>query len=235
MHDIDAIILCGGLGTRIRTVTQDSYPKAMVKIQNKTILEWEIAWLRKYGVKHVILAVRHLADYIEKQLADELSTEYGSVDITYSREKEKLGSGGAVRLAKQYVSTDVSLIMNGDILTDFKLDKMIDHYYKYNKKGSIGVAKMRSPFGIVEINENGIIKEFREKPLLEHWIHAGVDIFSTDVLTRFPEKGQMEDSIFIALAEEEQLLAYKIDPKFYWRSIDTTKDFQEAEKYWPGI
>ncbi len=65
---MDAILLCGGLGTRIRTVTQDSYPKAMVQIMGKTILEWELSWLRKHDVKHAILAVRHLAAYIEEQL-----------------------------------------------------------------------------------------------------------------------------------------------------------------------
>ncbi|MHA1303518.1 MAG: nucleotidyltransferase family protein [Candidatus Heimdallarchaeaceae archaeon] len=232
---MDAIILCGGLGTRIRTVTQDSYPKAMVRIQGKTILEWELAWLKKHGINFVILAVRHLADYIKEQLGTYIETENGKIEIAYSKEPEKLGSGGAVRLASQYISTKDVIVMNGDILTNFNLKDMIEHYNKSECSGSIGVAKMRSPYGIVEINDKDIIQEFREKPLLDHWIHAGVDIFKKDVLPDFPKKGQMEDTIFVQLAERRELIAYKIDPRNYWRSIDTAKDFETAEKEWPGI
>ena len=71
---MDAILLCGGLGTRIRTVTQDSYPKAMITLSGKTILQWELEWLRKNSVKHAILAVRHLAGYIEEQFGKVFET-----------------------------------------------------------------------------------------------------------------------------------------------------------------
>ena len=87
---MDAIILCGGLGTRIRTVTQDSYPKAMIQISGKTIIEWELSWLRKNDVKHAILAVRYLADYIEEQFGNCYDSEYGEIEVSYSREREKL-------------------------------------------------------------------------------------------------------------------------------------------------
>ena len=232
---MDCIILCGGLGTRIRTVTGDSYPKTMVEIAGKTILEWEMNWLRKYGIQHIILAVRHLADYIQEQFGETIQTDYGQVEISYSKEKEKLGSGGATRLASQFVTSDDVIIMNGDIMTNYNLSDMIEDYKKTGLKGSIAVALMRSPFGIVEIDENEKIKEFREKPLLNHWIHAGVVIFKTSTLKAFPEIGQMEETIFVKLANENQLKAYKIEPKYFWRSIDNPKDLQEVEKDWKGL
>ena len=232
---MDAIILCGGLGTRIRTVTKDSYPKAMVQIVGKTILEWEMNWLRKHGIQHVILAVRYLAAYIEEQFGSSFETDYGEINVSYSKEHEKLGSGGAVKHAKDLVSSTDALIMNGDIITNFNLKEMIERYSKDVKLGSIAVAKMKSPFGIVELTNENDILEFREKPVLDHWIHAGVDIFAKDVLDRFPKKGQMEETIFVELAEENQLRAYRIEPKYFWRSIDNPKDVQETEKEWKGV
>ncbi len=232
---MDAILLCGGLGTRIRTVTKDSYPKAMVQIVGKTILEWEMSWLRKHGVNHAILAVRHLAEYIEEQFGSTYETDYGEISVSYSKEHERLGSGGAVKLAKSYVSSSDFIIMNGDIVTNFDLKEMISNFQKDNKKGSIAITKMRSPFGIVEITEDDDIVEFKEKPILNHWIHAGVDIFREDVLDRFPDRGQMEETIFVKLAEEDQLKAYRIDQKYFWRSIDNPKDVQETEKEWRGL
>jgi NDP-sugar pyrophosphorylase family protein len=232
---MDAIILCGGLGTRIRTVTQDSYPKAMIQISGKTILEWELSWLRKNEVNHAILAVRYLADYIEEQFGSCYESEYGEIEVSYSREKEKLGSGGAVKLASPSISTKQGLIMNGDIMTNFNLEQMIKDHHNDQMKGTIAVAKMKSPYGIVESDETGVIFEFKEKPMLDHWIHAGVDIFDTDILQEFPEKGQMEETIFESLAEERMLRAFYIDPIYYWKSIDNPKDFQEAEKDWKGL
>ncbi|MHA1219979.1 MAG: nucleotidyltransferase family protein [Candidatus Heimdallarchaeaceae archaeon] len=232
---MDSIILCGGLGTRIRTVTQDSYPKAMVEIMGKTILAWELSWLRKYNITHAILAVRYLAGYIEEQFGRVYETPYGPIEVSYSKEKEKLGSGGAINLAQSFVSSNNVVIMNGDILTNFNLDELVKHHIGNKEIGTIAVVKMRSPFGIVEIKDDDCISEFREKPTLDHWIHAGIDLFKTDILDRFPKIGQMEETIFVELAKEKQLKAFRVDPKFYWRSIDSPKDLQEADKEWKGI
>lgn len=232
---MDAVILCGGLGTRIRTVTKDSYPKAMIQLVGKTILEWEMSWLKKHGIDHAILAVRYLAAYIEEQYGSTFETNYGDISVSYSKERDKLGSGGAVKHAMDFISSSDVIIMNGDIITNFNLGDMIKKYKRDNKHGSIAVAKMRSPFGIVETNEKEDILEFREKPILNHWIHAGVDIFSAEVLNRFPVKGQMEETIFVELAEENQLKAFKIDDCYFWRSIDNPKDVLETEKEWKGL
>jgi len=232
---MDAVILCGGLGTRIRTVTKDSYPKVMVQIVGRTILEWELSWLRKHGINHAILAVRHLASYIEEQFGKNYTTKYGDINISYSREQEKLGSGGAVKLAKNHVKTSDFLILNGDIITNFDLGKMIEFHKKGEKKGTIAVAKMRSPFGIVETTKQDEILAFKEKPILDHWIHAGVDIFNKDVIDRFPDKGQMEETIFVDLAKENHLKAFRICPQCFWRSIDNPKDVQETERDWKGL
>ncbi|MCK4845334.1 MAG: nucleotidyltransferase, partial [Candidatus Heimdallarchaeota archaeon] len=125
--------------------------------------------------------------------------------------------------------------MNGDIITNFNLKDMIDFHNNGAEIGTIAVAKMRSPFGIVEINQENKINLFREKPILDHWIHAGVDIFKSDILDDFPDKGQMEETIFVELAEQRELRAFQIEPKYYWRSIDNPKDLQETEREWKGL
>ena len=234
-QNMDAIILCGGLGTRIRTVTQDSYPKTMIPVAGKTILEWEMSWLRKHEVKHAILAVRHLADYIEEQFGSTYDTNYGTLEVSYSKEKEKLGSGGAVKQANEFVSSKNTIILNGDIMTNFDLGEMNNYHLKTGAMGTIATSKMRSPYGIVDAEKDDTILQFREKPVLDHWIHSGVDTFKSELLKDFPEKGQMEETIFVSLAERRQLKVFKIAPKYYWRSIDNPKDLQEVSKEWKGL
>ncbi|MHA1815512.1 MAG: nucleotidyltransferase family protein, partial [Candidatus Heimdallarchaeaceae archaeon] len=92
-----------------------------------------------------------------------------------------------------------------------------------------------SPYGIVDTEKDDTILQFREKPILDHWVHAGVDNFKSELLKDFPEKGQMEETIFVSLAEKRKLKAFKIDPKYFWRSIDNPKDLQDASKEWKGI
>ena len=233
---MDSIILCGGLGSRLTDITKNEVPKPLVKIQRLSILEWEIAWLRKYGIKHVILAVGHKAKIVQDFLGSSLDTDYGSVDLSYSIEPKKLGSGGAIRFAKDFLSTKDFLILNGDILTNFPLNDLLSFHHSRSTLGTLALTLLPSPYGIVDFSsDDHLISSFREKPLLPHWLHAGVDIFSTSIIDDFPVEGQMEETIFVSLAANSQLSAFQIAESFYWRSIDTAKDFKEAEKGWVGL
>ena len=130
MNVSEAIILAGGKGKRMRSITEDKIPKSLTMIQSKSILEWELIWLAREKVTHVILATGHLSYVIEKQMGNEYSCNFGKIDLTYSREKEKLGSGGAVKLASEQLTTDFSYLVNGDILSNANLENMMDEVSK---------------------------------------------------------------------------------------------------------
>ena len=230
----EAIILSGGKGKRLRSITMDEIPKGLARVKDKTILEWEIEWLAREGVNHVILALGHLANIIVEKLGNKINTKYNSVDISYSVEKEKLGSGGAVKQAASFVNGDKFLIINGDILTNSSLDSMNDLHVETNALATMFLIKMRSPYGVVTYNDK-LITQFLEKPLLDVYIHGGVDIIEKSMVHRFPDKGQMEETIFLDLVKENRFAAYRAGDHVFWNSIDSEKDFDNANLSWPGL
>lgn len=230
----EAIILAGGKGKRMRTVTQDRIPKSLTIIQNRPILYWELDWLAREGVTHAILATGHLSEEIEKDVGVEYQSKFGKIDISISLEKEKLGSGGAVKLASSKISSDRAYIINGDILCNSSLEPMQKIHSVENANATMFLTKMRSPYGVVLSSQNKIT-EFKEKPLLDVYIHGGIDIIEVEQFNRFPNKGQMEDTIFIDFVNENAFASYKAPESNFWMSIDSEKDFDTANNDWPGI
>ena len=230
----EAVILCGGKGKRLRSVTLNEIPKVLVPIQNKSILTWELDWLLREGIDHVILAVGHLGDNIKKQFGSEYSSDFGSMSIDYSFEKEKLGSGGAFKQASQQIGSKKCLVFNGDVITNSSLLDMLALHNSTNALATMYLVRMRSPYGVVETSDSFITK-FQEKPLLNHYIHGGIDIIESTLFERFPDKGQMEDTIFVDIANEGKFAGYKAKENEYWQSIDSEKDFDVANNNWMGL
>ncbi len=230
----EAIILAGGKGTRLRSVTRNVFPKGLTPVKNKPILGWEMEWLAREGIQKVILATGHLAERIEDAFGTKYDTSFGSLNIEYSVEKEKLGSGGAIKLAKDLVDGDLVIVLNGDILTTASIDPLVKLHEDLDVYATMMGVNMVSPFGIVH-HENSLVTKYEEKPRLPVPIHAGVDLFDTDVLNRFPTKGQMEETIFLELVKERKFGFHLISDDVFWMSIDTQKDFETANKTWPGL
>ncbi|MCE7734606.1 MAG: nucleotidyltransferase family protein [Candidatus Heimdallarchaeota archaeon] len=230
----EAIILAGGKGKRMRTVTQDRIPKSLTIIQNRSILSWELDWLAREGVSHVILATGHLSEEIVKEIGAEYQSKFGKIDISISEEKGKLGSGGAVKLASTKIGSDRSYIVNGDILCNSSLEPMQKIHTVENASATMFLVKMRSPYGVVLSKQNRII-EFKEKPLLDVYIHGGIDIVEVEEFNRFPTKGQMEDTIFVEFVKEDGFASYNAPESEFWISIDSEKDYDNANNDWPGI
>ncbi len=231
-NEIDAIILSGGKGTRLRSVTMDKIPKGLVRIKEKPILEWELIWLRKHGIRRAIFAIGHLADKIKDYFGDVVETPWGTIEVDYSVEKEKLGSGGAVRLASSLVTANTTLLLNGDVLTTIDLSKMISFHFERSAPATMALVKLPSPFGVIEV-EGDLITKFVEKPLLPVWIHSGVDLIKSEILSSFPTKGQMEDTIFVELAKKKRFYGFQASDEVYWTSIDTQKEYEKANKEFP--
>ncbi|MHA2249355.1 MAG: nucleotidyltransferase family protein [Candidatus Kariarchaeaceae archaeon] len=231
----EAIILAGGKGKRMRSITMDQYPKALTPIQNRTIVEWEIEWLAREGVNHIVLAVGHLAHMVEEKIGDSRATKFGDVSISYSVEKEKLGSGGAFKFASKLIDADRCLVVNGDLLCNSDLKAMINLHGQSDALASMHLVTMRSPYGVVEV-KNNFISQFLEKPLLPSvYIHSGIDIIEREIFHRFPDKGQMEETIFVEIANEGKFGAHIAGDDEFWSSIDSEKDFENANEQWPGL
>lgn len=219
------VILAGGLGKRLRPLTSDR-PKPMIQINNTPIIELQVNWLKKSGITDIIVLVGHLKEKIKHHLAD--GKKFG-VNISYIEENVPLGTGGALKNAKDHIiqngNTDSGFfVINGDILTN--LDP-----FTISDKGSMTLAlvPLKSTFGIVETNGD-LVSKFIEKPFIKDtWINAGVYYFSNEIFDYLPDNGNLETVTLPMLVEKQKLKAKRFSNN-YWRSIDSHKDVEEASK-----
>ncbi|MGE5684690.1 MAG: nucleotidyltransferase family protein [Nitrososphaerota archaeon] len=219
------VILAGGLGKRLRPLTSDR-PKPMIQINNTPIIELQVNWLKKCGIIDIIVLVGHLKEKIKHHLAD--GKKFG-VNISYIEENVPLGTGGALKNAKDHIiqngNTDSGFfVINGDILTN--LDP-----FTISDKGSMTLAlvPLKSTFGIVETNGD-LVSKFIEKPFIKDtWINAGVYYFSNEIFDYLPDNGNLETVTLPMLVEKKKLKAKRFSNN-YWRSIDSHKDVEEASK-----
>ncbi|EZQ06748.1 MULTISPECIES: nucleotidyltransferase family protein [Acidianus] len=216
-----ALILAGGFGKRLRPLTDDK-PKPLIEISGKPILEWQIIWLRNYGISSFII----LGGYKKEVLMEWISKNCGKLKVSclLSMEEEPLGTAGAIYNVKQFLN-DEFIVINGDILTNLNLD------YLKEPEGvaSIALVPLRSPYGVVQTSGKHVVS-FVEKPILnDYWINAGVYLLKSKALEYLPEKGDIEKLTFPILAEKKLLVGKKFD-NVYWRSIDSVKDVEEASE-----
>ncbi len=222
-----AAILVGGFGKRLRPYTEE-LPKPLIQVAGRPILEWQIDWLKKYGINEFVLLVGYRKEKIIEYIG---SGSRLGVRVTYVVEDEPLGTGGALKNAEHILSkSDVFLVLNGDILTNLNPEKLVEALESDKRLiAAIAAIPLPSPYGILEIS-NGRVRGFREKPRLsDYWINAGVYAMTPAVFDYLPEKGDIEKTAFPKMASDGVLAAVKYTDIF-WRSIDTHKDLEEAAR-----
>jgi len=220
-----AIILAGGKGERLRPLTEDR-PKSMVPIGGKPILAYQVEWLRSSGATDVIVACGYLHEAIEQHFGD--GSPWG-VRMRYSVEDGPLGRGGALKLAYREVPSAEPFVVatNGDNVNTQPLGPVIAQHKRTGALATLLLTQLRSPYGIVQQQGKRILG-FREKPLLPHWLSAGVYVLGRPFFEGLPDIGDHEDELFPRLAAEGKLFGFR--SKTYWKAIDTLKDLREAEE-----
>lgn len=223
---MQAIILAGGKGERLRPFTQDR-PKCMVEILGVPLLGYQLQWLSAQGITDVIVSCGYRHDVIESFFG---SGEKWGVRLEYSVEDEPLGRGGALKLAFKKLADgeDLCLATNGDVVTNVRLKPLLQAHRESGSLATVVLAPFNSPYGVVEVDGDDRIVAFHEKPELPYWMNAGIYVLSREIESMLPDKGDHEDSTFPRLAQERQLGAYK--SRAYWRSVDTVKDISEVAK-----
>ncbi|MCD6428321.1 MAG: nucleotidyltransferase family protein [Desulfurococcales archaeon] len=221
-----AAIIAGGFGKRLRPLTEEK-PKTLVEVAGRPILEWQIMWLKRYGVDTVII----LAGYLREKIIEFLGSgsRFG-VSAVYVVEEEPLGTGGALKNAEAILRDGVFIATNGDIITNIPVNKLIDALLNSDALAAIALVPLKSPYGVVEVDSKGYVRSFIEKPVIEHYlVNAGVYAMKPEVFKYVPAKGDLERDTFPRLAKEG-LLKGVVFRNVYWRSIDTIKDIEEASR-----
>ncbi|WP_017612553.1 nucleotidyltransferase family protein [Nocardiopsis salina] len=208
-----ALILAGGQATRLRPYT-DTRPKAMVEVAGRPIIDHQLEWLPPPRKAEV--------------LRDHLEARSEGPEITLLVEDEPLGRGGALRYAATGLRDAESpyFALNGDVLTWFDLTELTAHHRAKGGLATLALARFRTTWGVVDIDDEDRVEGFTQSPLLPVWINAGVYLFEPGITPLLPAKGDHESSTFPELAGEGKLTAYRIDG--FWRGVDTAKDVKEA-------
>jgi NDP-sugar pyrophosphorylase family protein len=151
-------------------------------------------------------------------------------DVEVVGEEEPLGRGGGLRLAATRRQEEGPVLaLNGDELLDVDFRALLSEHEASGAAATIVVAQVRSPFGVVEIEDDGKVTGFREAPLLEHWVNSGVYVLGEDALALLPEKGDHEQSTFPRLAAEGRLHAHRHEG--IWLTVNTPKDLRRAAEF----
>mgnify|MGYP005631998915 FL=1 len=179
-----AVILAGGLGTRLRPLTNNT-PKPMLPIGEKPILEHLINWTKKNGVKSIVLCVSYLKETIEDYFED--GEKFG-VKIEYAISKKQLATAGQLKTAEEFIEGDF-VCMYGDSLFNFNLKNMIKQHAikKALITMSLNEYKTNFPYGVIETSKNGKVKSWNEKPEIKANINMGCYIMNSKVFSLIPK------------------------------------------------
>ena len=201
----DAIVLCGGAGTRLKSVTGDA-PKSLAAIGDRPFLDILINQLSRHGFKHVILAVGYQRDLIRSHF----DSRANDVSLEYSVESTPLGTGGALRNAADLVKSDSILILNGDSYTDADLSGFVADHNASRAELSVLVVPTdgRADVGLVSVDPGGRVLGFKEKQSASGIQHVNAGIYAVDkkILYEMPpgQRVSLEEELFPRLLAERK-------------------------------
>lgn len=223
---IDAVLMAGGLGKRLRPLT-NSKPKPLLQIGGKEIISYNFDRLYEHGIINQNVTVNYLADQIE-----EFCNSYKNLEINFSiiREDSYYGTAGSLSLVKNF-ENDLILLMNSDLLTNIDFE---DFYISFlDKKADFMVAsipyEVNLPYAIFDSN-NREVKSFKEKPKYTYYANAGIYLFRKELLKYIPKNIVYNATDFMEdiIHDKRNLIHYPI--RSYWLDIGNHEDFEKAQK-----
>jgi mannose-1-phosphate guanylyltransferase len=227
---LKALILAGGLGTRLRPLTY-TRPKHLLPIANVPHIEHVFDLLGRHGVDEVVLLTSYLAEFFETSI--ERATER-SLSASVAREQEPLGTAGALKNAQALVGDGTFLVLNGDVLTDIDLTATIAWHRARGAEATIVLTPVDDPsaYGVVPTEPDGRVLGFIEKPppgeAPTNLVNAGVYVCEPALLDRIPEGRVVsaEHELFPAVVEDGAL--YARGTEAYWMDIGTPAKYLQA-------
>lgn len=234
----NAVLLVGGLGTRLRPITYE-IPKALIPVHGRTITEHLLDLFKKYDITNVVLCVGYMKEKIKEYFND--GSQFG-VKINYVEEDDPLGTAGPVKLAAKKMPNlfkEPFIVSNGDELKDIDIEAMYKLHKKNKAMATIALTQMEDPskYGVARIKGDRIF-EFVEKPKKDdapsNLISSGFYIIEPDVIKMMPKGMSMfEKDVFPRLAKEGRLFGYAF--RGQWFDVGNMERYETAIKNWVDI
>lgn len=244
-----ALILAGGLGTRLREETEFK-PKPMVQIGDRPIIWHIMKNLSIQGINDFCIATGYKGELIKDYF---LNYDLQNTDLTLELgNKSRLVShglhnesnwkvtvvdtgnltltGGRVFRALKYIEGDRFLCTYGDGLADIDISALLTFHISHGKKATVTAVNPTSRFGVMDIGNKGQVKQFREKPILDSWINGGFFIFEKDIINYLDPDCVLENYPLTQLAKEGELVAYK--HAGFWQPMDTMRERDLLKELW---
>ncbi len=229
-----AIVLAGGKGTRLHPYTV-VFPKPMLPIGGAPILDTILRQLHHFGFDRVTLSLGYMAglvqSYFEGEVADGIPT------LDYYVEKKPLGTSGPVKAIEP--EDEDFLVMNGDILSTLNLADLYDFHQRSGAILTLAVRKAdyQLPLGIIEFDDDGTVREFREKPTVTHFDNVGIYIYNRRVLSYMKPDERCDVNFLVKdlIAAGEKVAAFHSQEPYYWIDIGRHGDFDKATEEFDKI
>ena len=225
------ILMVGGLGTRLRPLTQDT-PKPMLKVGNKPILQTIVEKFAEYGFVNITMCVNFNASIIRDYFGD--GKEFG-VNIDYVLEQKRMGTAGALSLLKERPS-EPFFVMNGDLLTNVNFEHIFNYHTLHKATATMCVREYdyEVPYGVVKMNDNKITA-IAEKPVQKFFVSAGIYMLSPEILDLIPQDEfyDMPTLFEKAIAQDKNVISFPIHE--YWIDIGRLEEYQKANEEYAKI
>jgi NDP-sugar pyrophosphorylase family protein len=221
---LEAIILAGGKAERLGDAAAGR-PKALVDVAGKPLAAYQVGRLARAGVTRVIVScAAGQGELFERELSG-LGAE-----IVAAEEPERLGRGGGIKFAarERREPGDV-YALNGDELVDVDFRALLERHRGARGLATIAVARPKSQFGLVEVDEGDVVRGFREDARVPYWVNCGNYVLTAEAIERFPERGDHESTAFPELAAEGRLHAYRHEG--LWLTVNTPKELRVAAEH----
>ncbi len=220
-----AVILAGGKGRRLRPYTTN-FPKPLMPIGDKPILETVILQLKQAGVKDIIIATGYLEELIRAFFQN---GEKLGVNISYSKEEEPLGTAGPLNLIRDQLD-QTFLLMNGDVLCDLDFNALLSEHKEKQSKATVVLAprSVHIDFGVVQVNELGEFSEWQEKPTIDYLVSTGIYLFEPESLEFLPDEGFYNLPDFIIELKKQNQVVHTYQHPGYWLDIGRGEDYEKA-------
>lgn len=225
VRDNTVLIMAGGMGLRLRPLTENT-PKPMLAVGGKPMVQHTIEALRSEGFVRFVFAINYLGDQIEEYFRD--GADLG-VHITYVRETEPLGTGGALSLLEGGLESPMILV-NGDVLLSVRLRGMLEYHHDHSADMTVGVKALDTqiPFGVVELEGDRIVA-MQEKPTYSDFINAGVYILEPAVVASVPSAVRLDMPDLVSeWLGRGNVFAYPLHES--WRDLGHIKDLESARQ-----
>jgi glucose-1-phosphate cytidylyltransferase len=220
------VILCGGRGTRLQEHTH-SIPKPLVEVGGRPIL-WHIVRIyASQGFRRFVLCLGYKGELIEEFVQ---TPDFEGLDIICAPTGLDTPTGGRIKLAGEHLGGGTFAATYGDGVADIDLDDLAGYHAQHGDLATMTVVRPLLQFGITELNGDGRVRGFQEKPRSDHWINGGFFCFEPGVLEYLEESSVLEREPLERLAADGQLHAYRHEG--FWDCMDTYKDAVLLNDLW---